>query len=213
MSSSEPATTQNSSTKKPVISLKFTIVAAVLCVGGYFGITWGMTQYMLWEEQNRDYSQLVTEEEESEGGFSGGGGGRGPGGGGEGRRGGGRGGDPEAFFARLDGDENGIIEGEEIRGRMAERIEQIDTDADGKVSKEEFLAGFANRQRGGQARGNQGGERAERPQRPTGSAAEASEASQPNAEQNPSSTNENESSSDAPAGNSTPGATEEQPDT
>ena len=96
MSSSEPATTSNSAGKKPVISLKFTIVAAILCVGGYFGISWGMTQYMLWEEQNRDYSQLVTEEE-SEGGFAGEGEGRGPGGRGEGRRGGGRGGDPEAF--------------------------------------------------------------------------------------------------------------------
>ena len=56
--------------------------------------------------------------------------------------GGGGGGPPdrEAFFASRDADGNGKLEGNEISERMQARLAELDTDADGAISKEEFLA-------------------------------------------------------------------------
>ncbi len=73
-----------------------------------------------------------------------------PGGGGGGPGGGF---DPEAFFAERDNDGDGILTGVEISERMRGRMEEIDTDKDGAVTKEEFLA---SRPQGG-GRGGPGG--------------------------------------------------------
>lgn len=60
---------------------------------------------------------------------------------GEGEGGGGRGGfDPEAFFNGRDEDGNGILAGEEIPEQMRDRMETIDTNEDGEISKAEFDA-------------------------------------------------------------------------
>jgi hypothetical protein len=88
-------------------------------------------------------------------------GGGGPGGGGPG---GGGGFDPEAFFAERDADADGKLAGEEISERMQARMDTIDTDGDGAVSKEEFLAGMSRRGGGGGPGGESDG--AGRRQRP-----------------------------------------------
>lgn len=78
-------------------------------------------------------------------GGSGGGPGGAPGAGG-GQGGGGGGGrtfDPEAMWARNDANSDGKLSGDEIRGRTLENLAQIDTDGDGAVSKDEFLANMA----------------------------------------------------------------------
>ncbi len=64
----------------------------------------------------------------------------GPGGPGGGRQ------DPEEMFKGRDKDGNGKLEGAEISERMQGRLAEIDKDADGAVSKEEFLAAIPNRQ-------------------------------------------------------------------
>lgn len=65
--------------------------------------------------------------------------------GGQGGPGGGRQ-DPEEMFNGRDKDGNGKLEGTEISERMQGRLAEIDKDADGAVSKEEFLAAIASRQ-------------------------------------------------------------------
>ena len=107
-----------------------------------------------------------------EGGPEAGGGGIGAGGGGPG--GGGGGFDPAAIFARRDENQDGKLTGEELSGRIADRVEQLDTDKNGEVSREEFDAGmqdiFAGGGGGPGGRGPGGGggrgDRPERPQRP-----------------------------------------------
>lgn len=75
----------------------------------------------------------------------------------QGSGGGGRGGfDPAAFFDEQDSDGNGVLAGEEIPERMKERLEEIDTNKDGEISKEEFDSA-PRPQRGG--RGGPGGGR------------------------------------------------------
>ena len=64
--------------------------------------------------------------------------------GGPGGPGGGRP-DPEEMFKGRDTDSNGKLEGTEISERMQARLADIDKDADGAVSKEEFLAAIPNR--------------------------------------------------------------------
>ena len=54
--------------------------------------------------------------------------------------------DPEELFKRRDEDGNGKLEGTEITERMQGRLAEIDKDADGAVSKEEFLAAIPSRQ-------------------------------------------------------------------
>ncbi len=65
-----------------------------------------------------------------------------------------RGGDPEAFFKKLDSDGDGFISLDEFKaGPMAqkdpakaeERFKALDTNGDGKVSLEEFKAGHHGR--------------------------------------------------------------------
>ncbi len=46
--------------------------------------------------------------------------------------------DPAVFFKTLDKDDNGILEGAEIRGRVKSLMVVLDKDSDGNVSKEEF---------------------------------------------------------------------------
>jgi hypothetical protein len=67
--------------------------------------------------------------------------------------------DPNAIFAAMDKDADGKIAKSEAEGRMAENFDTDDTDADGFVSKEEFLAGMAKRRaaRGGGPPGGGGG--------------------------------------------------------
>jgi hypothetical protein len=50
--------------------------------------------------------------------------------------------DPEARFAELDQDSDGILAGEELSERMSQRLDEIDTDGDGSISKAEFMARF-----------------------------------------------------------------------
>lgn len=56
---------------------------------------------------------------------------------------------PEELFARRDADSNGKLEGDEISERMQSRVEELDKDGDKAISKEEFVAGMANRPSGG----------------------------------------------------------------
>ena len=65
--------------------------------------------------------------------------------GGPGARGGARP-DPEEQFKRRDEDGNGKLEGAEISERMQAQLADIDKDADGAVSKEEFLTAISRRQ-------------------------------------------------------------------
>ena len=59
----------------------------------------------------------------------------------------------------MDKDADGKIAKSEAEGRMAENFDTDDTDADGFVTKEEFLAGMAKRRaaRGGGPPGGGGG--------------------------------------------------------
>ncbi len=75
------------------------------------------------------------------------------GGGGGGRGGGRRGFDPMAMFERQDADGDGVLKGDEIPERMRGRLEMVDTDKNGEVSKEEMQA-LAERMGGG----NRGGQ-------------------------------------------------------
>ncbi len=85
-----------------------------------------------------------------EGGGPGAGGG--PGGGGPG----GAGFDPAAMFARNDQNSDGKLTGDEISGRMADRLAEIDTDGDKAISKDEFMANMAKRRAAGGGGGGGG---------------------------------------------------------
>jgi polyisoprenoid-binding protein YceI len=82
-----------------------------------------------------------TEPPQAQGGFGGGGG---------------RGFDPAAMFARLDGNSDGKLAGEEIPDRMRENLANTDSDGNGEVTQEEFqqsVARFGGR-RGGDRSGD-----------------------------------------------------------
>lgn len=83
--------------------------------------------------------------------------------GGEGRGFGSRGGDPGAFFDRLDADKSGGISKDEMPGFMAERFEMLDKNNDGEVTKDEM-----QRPSPGAGRGPRGGTEGSRG-RPEGS--------------------------------------------
>jgi polyisoprenoid-binding protein YceI len=85
-----------------------------------------------------------TEPPQAQGGFGGGGGG------------GGRGFDPAAMFARLDGNSDGKLAGEEIPERMRENLANIDSDSNGEVTQEEFQQSVARF--GGRRGGNRSGD-------------------------------------------------------
>ena len=93
------------------------------------------------EEFIAEYKASLEERREASAGMAAGrpsgppvdnGGPQGAGGGGPGRF------DPAAFFDEQDSDGNGILAGEEIPERMKDRLEEIDTNEDGEISKEEF---------------------------------------------------------------------------
>jgi hypothetical protein len=69
-------------------------------------------------------------------------GGRRGGGGGGGRGGGGGGFDPAAIFDRRDENKDGKLTGDELTGRIAERVEELDTDKNGEISRDEFDTGM-----------------------------------------------------------------------
>ena len=153
--------TDGSAPTKSSVSVPFLLIAGLFAVAIIAG-PWIMFQVMVKQEQGiiaapnaipekaADTPQLqsAVETNSSSGDRAQGGGGA---------RGDGRQFDPEAFFATRDEDSNGKLEGEEISERMQGRLEQIDTDKDGAVSKEEFLAGMQNRGgAGGRGDGQQG---------------------------------------------------------
>ena len=114
-------------------------------------------QYYLWEELPE------TEEGSGRGDLAGSSGGPGDapmasmgGGGSGGGQGGGRSFDPEAFFAERDEDGDGLLAGDELSERMRGGLEQTDTDKDGAVSLDEFLAAIA-RMRASRSQGGGGG--------------------------------------------------------
>lgn len=81
---------------------------------------------------------------------------------------------PTAIFDRRDENGDGKLTGEELSGRMADRVEQLDTDKNGEISREEFEAGMPNMFAGGGPGGGgrpggfgRGGGRGNRPERPT----------------------------------------------
>jgi hypothetical protein len=63
--------------------------------------------------------------------------------GGEQRGGGGRSFDPEAMFTERDLDKDGFLSGDEISERMQSRVEAMDEDEDGDISKDEFVKAMA----------------------------------------------------------------------
>ena len=76
---------------------------------------------------------------------------------GAGPAGGGRDFDPEEIFSQRDADGDGTLQAGEIEGRMQERLEQIDADGNGEISREEWDA-FAEtiRSEGGGERRSRG---------------------------------------------------------
>jgi hypothetical protein len=81
-------------------------------------------------------------------------GGGAPGGGGPGGPGGGF--DPTAIFDRRDENKDGKLTGEELSGRLQDRVEQLDTDGDGEITREEFQEGMQNAFGGGGGGGRRG---------------------------------------------------------
>lgn len=79
------------------------------------------------------------------------------------RSGGGRGRsiDPEQIFSDRDEDMDGLLTGDEISERIQPALKEIDKDADGIISKDEFLKAFAAmmalRQQGGAGGGGEAG--------------------------------------------------------
>ncbi|MBD3672623.1 MAG: HlyD family efflux transporter periplasmic adaptor subunit [Planctomycetaceae bacterium] len=65
--------------------------------------------------------------------------------------------DPAAIFARQDKDKNGVLEGDEISGRMRENLSRIDANSDGKVTKAEFTQTARRAANGGQRPGGPNG--------------------------------------------------------
>lgn len=159
--------------KRSLVSVPFLVIAISVGVAIYFCGPWLMAQAMFIKgvspvaEAPDDESTI-----EGDGGYDGAGEGRSGGGGQGGRRGGA---DPEAIWARIDADGNGIVEGAEISERMKDRVSEIDADGDGAITKEEFFARIASR------RASRGGAGSGRPERPGSSQEEASEEGSPKA--------------------------------
>ncbi|MBT4693422.1 MAG: hypothetical protein HOB73_08770 [Planctomycetaceae bacterium] len=117
-----------------------------------------------------DYSQyavepLVRSEEEirldeamtgGEGGFGGDTGDGGEGSASDGQSSGGRSFDPERIFNDRDENMDGLLSGDEISERMQSRVDEMDKDKDGAISKMEFLAAmqrFRDSRQGGRGDG------------------------------------------------------------
>lgn len=68
---------------------------------------------------------------------------------------------------RIPRDGDGKLTGDEIRGRLRERLEQVDTDGDGEVTQDEFVGGMRRLfGRGGGGGRERGPDKPKRPQRP-----------------------------------------------
>ena len=144
--------------KRPLISLPFLVIVGVLAAGAYFAGPSVMQWVMLQQEKAKQgggpsgpkefagLSELAKslkaggDPEAAAATMAGaddaaaGGGGNRP--------------DPETRFAEADADGNGKLEGDEISERMQGRLEDIDTDGDGAVSKDEYMTmveSFRNR--------------------------------------------------------------------
>ena len=106
------------------------------------------------EKEAREAREAQLEGMQNMGGGGGGGGGGAFGGGG----GGGQERDPDAIiesiFTRADANEDGKLTGDEISERLAERLDTVDTDGNGEVSKEEFTTSLKAMM---ERRGGQGG--------------------------------------------------------
>lgn len=63
--------------------------------------------------------------------------------------------DPEAMFAQMDTNSDGKLSKDEVKGPLAEKFAEIDTDKDGFISKEE-MKNAPKPERGGQRQGGQG---------------------------------------------------------
>lgn len=156
--------------KSSIVSIKFLLVAGLLA-GVVIAGPWVMYQVMVMQEQTKTEATPAAPETSADDSQTEAPAETATAGGGEGRGGGQRGGggdfDPEAFFATRDEDNNGKLEGDEITERMQERVDQIDTDKDGAVSKEEFLARMRNRGgAGGRGGRGQADDEQQRPDRP-----------------------------------------------
>lgn len=147
---------------KPLISLPFIIFAAILLiVGGVYGksiMTWFMLQgeaakanQVTQPDEFADLSQWAKSLQDDPNAAPPSNIGVGGGPGGENNRP-----DPEARFAEYDANEDGKLTGDEIQGRLVEAIDRIDTDADGEITKEEFMTAIENMRSGGR-RGGPGG--------------------------------------------------------
>ena len=132
-------TSDSAPKKSSPISLAFLLFSVAIIGIGYFAGPWIMTQFMYMQEQSIAASRMVNNDSNDDqptmpGDVAG-----------SGRRGApGPPGtfDPDAAFARRDADKNGFLMGNEIGERLMNRMEELDKDQDGAISKEEFLAGM-----------------------------------------------------------------------
>lgn len=141
--------------KRPLISLPFLVIVGVLALGGYLAGPSVMQWVMLQQEKAKQgggpsgpeefagLSELAKslkaggDESEAMAAMTSadGGGGSRP--------------DPETRFTEADADGNGKLEGDEISERMQGRLDDVDTDGDGAVSKEEYMTMVENFRNGG----------------------------------------------------------------
>ena len=138
-----------SAKKRSLVSIPFLLFAVALLIGGYFGGPWLMTQVFFLQEQSKvaqgNASFDVPKDRPTLAGLGSGGGGGGSSG--EGSQG--ENGEAEdmeaqleAIFVKRDADMNNKIEGEEISERLKGRMDELDTDKDGAISKDEFMDGM-----------------------------------------------------------------------
>jgi EF hand len=169
--------TPSTAPKRPMVSIPFLIGACVLGVAAYFAGPSVMTYVMYLQERRiatayekdepgsaRVDANMAADRDSSEGNN-------------QERAAGGPGGsfDPEQMFADRDKDGNGKLEGDEISERMKRGLEQIDTDKDGAVSKEEFMKRMEQRAGGGAGGGGPGSPFPETPTADSSSTAPAAD--------------------------------------
>lgn len=118
------------SKKRPPISLPFVLIVGVLAVAAYLSGPWIMKQVMFLQERAKQSGGAIAATGSS---------GR-PGLPTGGDDGGAESIDADAIFSRRDQNDNGTLEGEELA--VDERLQELDSNADGKVTKEEFVAGI-----------------------------------------------------------------------
>ena len=62
----------------------------------------------------------------------------------------------QAFFSRMDRNGDGLLSPSELPQRLKNRLQQVDADKNGQISKEEFAAAAAKRRTGSRGPGKQG---------------------------------------------------------